>query len=202
MICIYIFIILIILIIFNFFKQKTIVKGGFIEDAENGHTYISTINNKKQVRIKRDLIVDGDITFNGNLNKNGNKFINYIYPVESIYISTSSVNPGNFWIGTKWVSFGAGRTLVGVDTTDTDFNSSGKIGGEKNHTLTLTEMPIHSHSDNYNWYSSTEVSGGIQYTNGRNYSHFYQTNGSSAGGNASHNNMQPFIVTYMWKRKS
>jgi len=54
-------------IIINSFKNK-IVKGGFIEDPEDGHTYISTIDNKKQVYVERDLIVKGNIKNQHNQN--------------------------------------------------------------------------------------------------------------------------------------
>lgn len=36
-----------------------------------------------------------------------------------------------------------GRTLVGIDDQDTDFNVVKKTGGEKTHTLTVSEMPRH-----------------------------------------------------------
>ncbi|WNO28732.1 minor tail protein [Microbacterium phage FlameThrower] len=34
-----------------------------------------------------------------------------------------------------------GRTLVGLDTSQTEFNVVGKVGGAKTHTLTFTELP-------------------------------------------------------------
>ena len=57
MICIYIFLILTILfIIFKCLKRKIILKGGYIEDAENGNTYIRPINPKKNVNINGNSI--------------------------------------------------------------------------------------------------------------------------------------------------
>ena len=81
-----------------------------------------------------------------------------IYPVGAIMPTTSNVNPGTYLTGTTWESFGAGKTLVGVDTADTDFDSAAKTGGAKTagdgghthyvgqHTLTENEIPRHSHS--------------------------------------------------------
>lgn len=69
----------------------------------------------------------------------------FIYPVGSIYLSTNKVNPGTF-LGGTWVSWGAGRMPVGIDTGDTNFNSPEKTGGEKMHVLSVDEMPKHSHS--------------------------------------------------------
>lgn len=39
-----------------------------------------------------------------------------------------------------------GKVIVGLDETDTDFNSLGKTGGSKTHTQTVAEMPSHTHS--------------------------------------------------------
>lgn len=39
-----------------------------------------------------------------------------------------------------------GKVVVGLDETDTDFNSLGKTGGSKTHTQTVAEMPSHTHS--------------------------------------------------------
>lgn len=80
-----------------------------------------------------------------------------IYPVGAIMPTTSNVNPGTYLTGTTWESFGAGKTLVGVDTADADFNSAAKTGGAKTasdgghthyvsgHTLTEAEIPQHAH---------------------------------------------------------
>ena len=38
-----------------------------------------------------------------------------------------------------------GRTPVGIDTTQTEFNALGEAGGAKTHTLTTAEIPAHPH---------------------------------------------------------
>lgn len=43
--------------------------------------------------------------------------------------------------------FGKGRVLVGVDTSQSEFNIVMKNGGEKTHTLTINEMPNHLHGN-------------------------------------------------------
>lgn len=116
-----------------------------------------------------------------------------MYPVGAIYISTSSVNPSTY-LGGTWASFGQGRTLVGVDPSDTDFNASNKTGGAKTHKLTIAEMPSHVHKYNAELVGSsgtarTVISGGNL---------GYST--SNAGGDGEHNNLQPYITTYMWRR--
>src|SRR5690606_11752046 len=39
-----------------------------------------------------------------------------------------------------------GRVPVGLDTGQTEFNALGKTGGAKTHTLTIDQMPSHSHT--------------------------------------------------------
>ena len=79
-----------------------------------------------------------------------------IYPVGTIFPTVNSVNPGTYLTGTTWELFGAGKTLVGVDTTDDEFNTVEKTGGQKeyvythahtinSHTLTVQEIPSHTH---------------------------------------------------------
>lgn len=74
-----------------------------------------------------------------------NNIVNVVYPVGSIYISTSGTNPANLFGGT-WQAFGTGRTLVGINTGDGDFNSVEKTGGSKTKTLAVANIPSHTHS--------------------------------------------------------
>ena len=53
-------------------------------------------------------------------------------PIGSIYQSTEATNPATFMGGT-WERFGNGKTLIGVDEGDSDFNTPHKIGGAKTH---------------------------------------------------------------------
>ena len=90
-----------------------------------------------------------------------------------------------------------GRTLVGKDSTDTDFNTLGKTGGEKTHTLTVSEMPKHSHNFQFD---QTEGSNVTAVKTGVNNAYAKAT--SETGGNQPHNNLQPYLVTnYIIKAK-
>jgi len=70
---------------------------------------------------------------------NINEIANIIYPVNSIYISVSSVNPTTLFGGT-WAAFGTGRTLVGISGGEAEFNTIEKLGGAKTHTLSVGEQ--------------------------------------------------------------
>jgi hypothetical protein len=119
-----------------------------------------------------------------------------IFPVGSVYISVVSTNPSSFFGGT-WVAFGTGRTLVGIDAGQTEFDTVEETGGAKTHTLTTGEIPAHSHSiSSFPVWGTTGTFGSNDYI--INATETKNTN--NAGGGGSHNNLQPYIVVYMWKR--
>lgn len=125
--------------------------------------------------------------------------INLVYPVGSIYISVAATNPGTlFGVGT-WVAFGTGRVLVGIDATQTEFDVVEETGGENTHTLITAEMAAHTHTITPSVYAAI-VGGGTTnlWTTGTG-TPTAQTS-SSTGSGGAHNNLQPYIVAYFWKR--
>lgn len=68
------------------------------------------------------------------------------YPVGSIYFSTNSTNPATSLGFGTWSAFGAGRVPVGLDAGQTEFDTDEETGGSKTHTLTSSEMPSHTHT--------------------------------------------------------
>ena len=123
---------------------------------------------------------------------------NALYPVGSIYMSVNNTNPSTFFGGT-WVSWGAGRVPVGVDANDTDFATVEKTGGEKTHTLTVSEMPSHKHTVEAIGSGTTQQE--LTAFNVSNTSGIDGYTGTDfTGGGQAHNNLQPYITCYMWKR--
>lgn len=161
------------------------------------------------------------------LNSLGNipmpRLLNSVYPVGSIYMSINNTNPQNFFGGT-WVSWGIGRVPVGVDPNNGNFNSVEKTGGSSTHTLTPEQMPSHNHgisdpghghgfnsgvfrnNDGSGSSANVQKSGGNSNSSNPYISYPYvygNTTGISinnSGGGQAHNNLQPYITCYMWKR--
>ena len=181
------------------------------------------------------------------------------YPIGAIYLSVNSTNPGTLFGGT-WVQWGAGKVPVGIDTSQTEFSTVEKSGGEKTHQLSADELPSHTHSIGGHTHTlgnhSHTIAGGATtaassgahthvlkasnvfgsgtarsgvYNNGGNtastamdsagahthsvpaHSHTCSANNGNTGANSaynsgsvgsgsSHNNLQPYITCYMWKR--
>ena len=143
--------------------------------------------------------------------------LNFFYPVGSIYeTSNSSFNPNTTWGGT-WVKI-EGKFLLAsgsgynIGTTggaaSVSYTPAGTVGG---HTLTLSEIPSHSHK--YDSYA-----GGISVSDGdgsdlgillRTPQENINTGNSGGGGSHNHgftgtqatlNNMPPYEVVNVWKR--
>ena len=116
------------------------------------------------------------------------EILNTIYPVGSLYITTDSRNPNTILGVGTWQSFGAGRTLVGYNASETEFNTIEKTGGEKTHTLTSTEMPSHGHSVSVNSTSTEHTHSGTTGNQNALHTHWYQPSGSVSvsGGNHQH----------------
>ena len=87
-----------------------------------------------------------------------------------------------------------GKTVVGLDNTDSDFGVLGKTGGEKAHKLTLEEMPKHFHGNKYTFNDTSGSGWSYRVRNGASEGTTDGTSDGYAGGNAFHNNLQPYIV--------
>ncbi len=73
------------------------------------------------------------------------------------------------------------------------------VGGEYVHILTTDEMPKHKHGlriDN----TAGGGSAGSQLSWGTGYTGFSENQIQNSGGGKSHNNIQPYLVVYFWRR--
>ena len=154
-------------------------------------TRVETLTNKT---LSTGSVIDANVTVVEVLKK--------VYPVGSLYINASdSTNPATLLGFGTWEAFGAGRVMVGKASSGT-FTTAGATGGEETHTLTVDEMPSHGHTGSMGpktntWEAPNQV---INYQYQSSAPTTFYTTGT--GGGQAHNNLQPYIVTYMWKRVS
>jgi len=127
--------------------------------------------------------------------------IESIYPIGSIYMSISNVEP-SILFGGEWEQIKDVFLLTAGDTY-----SAGLTGGEAEHLLTIDEMPKHSHqlktdinSPDYNvtWPQWTEYTTG--WTQQAEETESPASQVTYNGGDKSHNNMPPYLTVYAWKR--
>lgn len=140
-----------------------------------------------------------------------------VYPVGSIYMSVNSTNPGTLFGGT-WQAWGAGRVPVGFDSSQSEFDTAEETGGSKTHTLTLSQIPnatgqftVHGAEYGTDHYACNGVFSGSEVITNKFANHDGSNSKTGAnslanikfslgGGGGSHNNLQPYITCYMWKR--
>ena len=148
------------------------------------------------------------------------------WPVNSIFLGYTATSPAVLLGGGTWARISQSRFLVGQGS-DTDFDTLGETGGEKNHTLTAAEMPSHSHSNgsyaaglagghthSVDFSSATGSSSGNiprgttttfnstaspVHSDG-NHTHDVTGTSGAAGGGDPHNNLPPYLVIYIWRR--
>lgn len=135
------------------------------------------------------------------------------FKVGSVYTTTVNENPSiTFGYGT-WKRFARGRTLVGfsdeVSNTIPDWvKMNGREFGEFSHKLSVDELPSHSHKTSQSWGGGGGVTGFERISNWSGHANdnevdsFGNQVSSKTGGDKPHNNVQPSIVVYFWKRIS
>jgi hypothetical protein len=147
----------------------------------------------------------------------GNTTLQAVYPVGSIYINAGvTTNPATLFGFGTWVAFGAGRVMIGLDGSDTLFDTLGESGGSKdavvvshthNATSTVTD-PGHSHSVGLgssfsgNVYVQPTVNSiGLNVTTGAATTGIsVATTVASTGSSGTNANLQPYITVCMWQR--
>ena len=138
-----------------------------------------------------------------------------IYPIGTIYSSTSSTNPGTSLGFGTWVAYAAGRVLVGQSgvspfVAGTTAGSADAIIPSHTHTATVTD-PGHTHTlPNSNEAQGGGDNGGRGTTDsGSNRTPTMTPNKattgitvavSTTGLSVSNANLQPYVAVYMWNR--
>ena len=130
----------------------------------------------------------------------GTNILDTIFPVGSIVIKADNQDYSS-WLGFTWERTLVGRVAVGIDSTQTEFDTIGETGGEKTHQLTVNEMPSHNHNLNKSMVAAMTTLDGvndIQQIGGQRIYEYITIN--NTGGDQPHNNLQPYQVVAYWKR--
>lgn len=125
-----------------------------------------------------------------------------LFPIGCVYTETTGTNPGTSLGFGTWIAFGAGRVLIGNGTSDANY-AAGATGGESNHTLITAEMPSHTHGTSSIFNVTRSYQSGGSFSDNLlmlNNTGNNNTQVDSAGGGGPHNNLQPYLVCYFWKR--
>lgn len=139
---------------------------------------------------------------NTNLNNMQKLLVDLVHPVGTYYeTSNGEFDPNTSWGGT-WELETDGTALVSKSSASSSkFNAGiGTVVGEEEHTLTINEMPSHTHGilwgsgvgDNY----ARAISSNVNDTT----SQITYDTIKAAGGNQPHNNVQPSKICYRWHR--
>lgn len=179
------------------------LKRKFDEGGNAIKTYINDILTKEIDALVKEI---KDDVSNQIIEDNKKK-----YYIGKIIMDTKNVNPSTYLGFGVWQLWGTGRVPVGVDTTQEEFNEVEKEGGEKTHTLTSSELPDHKHvfsngKGNYVYPTvdrSNTTNWGASFSSSSDYKIAPADEQKMEGTSGkSHNNLQPYITCYMWKRIS
>lgn len=139
-----------------------------------------------------------------------------LMPIGHTIITNNPANPATYYGFGTWEEDAEGRSIVGVDPNDSDFDEAGKTGGAKTHTLTQSQIPNSSigflptavpayHSD-WNTGGISAADSGKKRDNAtqvgttNNSSTQYGYNLKLNGGGQAHNNLPPYQTKYIWTR--
>lgn len=107
-----------------------------------------------------------------------------VFPVGSIYTSTVATNPNTLFGFGTWVEFGAGKVLVGQNTSDASFDTLEETGGSKDaiavshtHSFSATTGSDGSHAHS----GTTSSSGSHAHNIAFGYSNDYDYFGNNVG---------------------
>ena len=142
-------------------------------------------------------------------NSSGGVSISSVYPVGSIYMSVNSASPQTF-LGGTWEKVGQGKTLVGVDTSDSDFEEAGYEGGSKNYDLRALIGAVDGNLNSLGYAATGTIPG---YTKGQYNRGIFGNSIGNIGEKPinhttkvldSNGNMpttvQPYLTVYFWRR--
>ena len=118
-----------------------------------------------------------------------------VYPIGSIYLSVLETNPATLFGFGTWEQIKDTFLLASGDTY-----AAGSTGGEAEHTLTVDEIPSHTHTTTIGRSYGPESTGSSYHYSSSTSIGSYSLTTSATGGGQAHNNMPPYLAVYMWQR--
>ena len=181
------------------------IVNAFTKDGDNTNLEVDNLNvgcitsknNKFSLDSEGNLVVKSITTESG-----AGLDFNAIYPVGSIYMSVAATSPSVLFGGT-WEQI-KDKFLLSCG----DLYENGEEGGEKEHTLTISEMPKHKHGYNltYGTAATNKTTNGKFLAGDSNNAWIWNQEGhtslTNTGESKAHNNMPPYLTVYIWKRTS
>lgn len=170
---------------------STPITADKLNNIENGVEWLFANNNGAPIGTV--------MMFAGNTAPSGFKICDGSAISRSTYSSLFNIIGTSFGSGDGSTTFNLpnlkGKIPVGLDSEDTDFEILGKTGGEKEHTLTVNEIPSHNH-EMYNSHTGggsvpSPIEYAVQVSGTKGYARTLMRN---IGGNQPHNIVQPYIV--------
>lgn len=120
--------------------------------------------------------------------------LDMVYPIGSIYMSMVDVSPASF-LGGSWARIE--NVFLLASSQDHPVTNDAQDGGSETVTLTVEQMPAHTHAVKFNVQDQSGGTGARRLnSDGSN-----QVSSGSAGGNKPHDNMPPYKAVYMWQRQ-
>lgn len=154
--------------------------------------------------------------------------LSLVYPVGSLYFNVGATSPATLLGFGTWARFGQGRVLVSQDAGQSEFDTARETGGAKTHTLQTSEMPAHTHVQDAHTHvqnahshtqrhlptatgaltgqtidtsmSGTPANSGFTTADATAVNQNATAVNQNTGGGGAHNNLQPYIVVYVWER--
>ena len=186
-------------------NSVVIIRNGTTTPAsslgKSGDFYLknSTTWNKKFNMVALDQITELKNAFNSVTSLTKQLFL-LMHPVGCIYMSTSSISPQTIFGGT-WIRWGNGRVPVGVDTSDTSFNTVEKTGGNKKNTHHHLQTCSFDGDQAYMTATNTPSRVILAKRAVLNLSHIgEERTREDATYDTEIDLMNPYITCYMWKR--
>ncbi len=137
------------------------------------------------------------VTAGGNISA-GNAFIGRgTIPIGGIIMFSGATAPSGWALcdGTQGTPDLRGRFVLasgsGIGLTS---RTLGQTAGTETHTLSIAEMPAHTHKENFNFTGGEDGDNNYQHELYQNTEALAQQSTYSTGGNGAHNNMPPYYV--------